>query len=168
MRALPNNVTTRPALIVTAGWICAGLALAAVLWGLQGGERSLGSALTAHGATAVATVTAGDPAGQGTASYRFAVGGRTYGTGYVGNGPGGPAGRLVPGDRIAVVYDTENPVLSCYCDVAGLSKAPDRWRTVVLALLVTAVPALVIGLGRSRRRGEGGAPSAALDTAGAA
>lgn len=168
MSALPNNVPTRTALVVTAGWICAGLVLAAVLWGLQGGERTLGAALTSHGATALATVTAGDPAGQGTASYRYAVGGRTYGTGYVGSGPEGPPSRLVPGERIQVVYDAEHPAVSCYCDVAGLSKAPDRWRTLALALLVTAVPALVIGLGRSRRRGEGGALPAAPVPAGTA
>lgn len=59
----------------------------------------------------------------------------------------GPAVGLAVGERIGVVYDARDPVLSCACDVSAMTTASDWWRTLVVALALAAILALVIGLG---------------------
>lgn len=151
MNAQLDHIRAHPALAVLVVWVCLGSLAAAVIWGLQSGERTLGSELNAHGITTVGTVTATDSADQGTGTYSYVVGGRAYRSDYVGSGSVGSRGPLMVGERIQVVYDSQSPAVSCFCDVSSLSKPADWWRTLLVALLIALVLAMVIGLGISPR-----------------
>ena len=146
MRLRPN-----PILLGLATWIVLGSIAALLVWVVNGGDRSLGSRLRAHGVTTLGAVTGTDAANHNTVFYRYVVNGRTYQSGYFGDGPEGGANQLAVGERVHIVYDSEAPAESCYCNVSLLSKSSDWWRALIAGLFVTSVISVIIALTIYRR-----------------
>ena len=136
-------------------WIVLAALATPIIWGLRSGDRSLGTALRDHGVTALGTVTGTDPANHNTVFYRFTARGIVYSSGYFGDGPEGVASQLTVGQRIHVVYDSEDPQQSCYCDARTLTKAADLWRSTLAALFVTSVVSVVATISLTMRRTKG-------------
>ncbi len=105
-----------PIVIGVAVWLVLGSLATLAIWGFRSGDRSLGTRLRDHGVTTLGTVTGTDAADHNTVFYGYVVSGRTYQSGYFGDGPEGDASRLSVGERIRVVYDSQDPTASCYCN----------------------------------------------------
>jgi len=151
-----DRLRTHPVVLGIAVWLLFGSVAAAVIWRLDSADRGLGSRLRGHGVTTLGTVTGTDPANHNTVFYSYVADGRTYRSGYFGDGPEGDAHHLTVGQRIHVVYDAEDPSSSCYCDVAMLAKSSDWWRALLAGLFLASIASVVVTLGLSRRwRGRG-------------
>lgn len=156
-----DRFRTHPVQLGIAVWLVLGSLAAVLIWQLDTGDRRLGARLRAYGVTTLGTVTGTDAANHNTVFYSYVVNGLTYHSGYFGNGPEGGAKQLTVGQRIHVVYDSEDPSRSCYCRVADLAKSLDWWRTLLAGLFLASVGSVVVTLGISRRwwsRGSGGTP----------
>jgi hypothetical protein len=160
-----DRFRTHPVQLGIAVWLALGSVAAVFIWQLDTSDRTLGSRLSAHGVTTLATVTGTDAANHNTVFYSYVANGRTYHSGYFGRGPEGDASQLTVGQRIHVVYDSEDPSASCYCSVADLAKSSDWWRTLLAGLFLASVGSVAVTLGISRRWKGQGPGAAAPDSA---
>ncbi len=133
-------------------WLVLGAFATLLIWGADGSNRSLGTALRDHGAIITGKVTGTDPADHNSVSYSFVAHGKTYRTGYFGDGPQGVASELSVGQNITIVYDSQDPTQSCYCDVAILAKQADWWRTLIAGLFLASVISVVVTIALTRRK----------------
>jgi hypothetical protein len=59
--------------------------------------------------------------------------------------------QLATGDQLDVVYDANDPSVSCACDPRQLAQAAQWWRRLIAGLFVGAVIALIITRAIQRR-----------------
>jgi hypothetical protein len=92
-------------------------------WTAEASESSLGRHLQSHGAHSVGTVTATEPSNHNYISYSYRVHGVEYSsdTSSFVSADALEADQVHVGQRIPVTYDSEEPSLSCSCDVGELA-----------------------------------------------
>jgi hypothetical protein len=125
-------------------------------WTVNASDSSLGRHLQSHGAHAVGIVTTTDPSNHNYISYNYRVHGAKFSgdTSSFVSADALEADQLRVGQRIPVTYDSEEPALSCSCDVGELagSRFSGTLPFIVAAPLLLGL--MIVLLVRQRRRSK--------------
>lgn len=122
-------------------------------------ESSLGQDLQRHGVRTVGTVTVADQSNHDHFEYSYTVKGQQYSgdSNSFTSAESADASQYQVGQRIPVIYDSEDPTQSCSCDadlLASSSWANDLFPFLIGIPVVTAL--VIMLLVRNRRRHQAG------------
>lgn len=119
---------------------------------VESGNRDLSSELKSHGVQTYGVVTAVSPSEHNTVSYSYSVNGRRYGPYYSDDGPQGRVDQLTVGQNIEIVYDSQDPRVSCYCYVSDIDTTSGWKSDISVGVLTASVLSTFVYIGRRNGR----------------
>ncbi len=136
-------------------WTLLALAAAAGIHTLDSSQQDDFARIAAHPVSTEGVVTLSDPSNHDSFLYRYRVSQHDYTGGSYPQASIQPdAASLHIGQALSVVYDRQDPTLSCACDPHVSADQNHWWQTLFAGFFITSIVAAVATLSAARRMGQ--------------